>query len=660
MNPQAVAQLLTQAVAHHQAGRLVAARPLYAQLQRAAPGNFDAWHLGGLAALQAGEHAVADAQLSRALQLKPDSALALLRLGVAKAALGRLDEAAGLLQRSAVRDPKAAEPWEHLSAVERRRGRLDEAIQAARAACTLRPDSPEAFFRVCHLVIAKHGMGGALPVLEEATRLWPGNAEAWKNLGIALANLHRARPALAALARASSLQPGLPGVDLGLGLAYQEAGRLAEAIEAYGRVLAADPSHAEAGSARLLCLNYSDASGASTIAEAARAYGAARPRRGPVWHAPARWDGLRPLRVAVVSPDLRRHAVAQFFLPLLAHLPAGELEVWLYHDHPVEDAVSAELKKHAARWISLAGLPHDAVRDRLRADAPDLLLDLAGHTGFNRLPVYAERVAPTQVTYLGYPGTTGLAEMDFRLTDGLADPEGAADALHTERLVRFSPCAWAFSPAPDSGEVEPPRGGAGEPVVFGSFNTPAKLSDFTLRLWARVLEATPGSRLLLKGHGFDEPETASEWRARLASCGIDPERVELVGRIASTGGHLALYARVDVALDPFPYHGTTTTCEALWMGRPVVTLAGAEHRSRVGVSLLAAAGHPEWIAPDAAAYVEIARALALDHAGRRALAASLRADLSRGPLMDHAGRARAFSAALRACAAASAKTLARG
>lgn len=660
MNPQAIAQLLAQAVAHHQAGRAAAARPLYTQIQRAAPAGFDAWHLGGLAALQLGDHAAADTQLTRALQLKPDSAPALLRLGVAKAALGRLDEAAGLLQRAAVRDPKAAEPWEHLAAVERRRGRLDEAIQAARAVCALRPDSPEAFFRVCHLAIARSGMGGALPVLEEAARRWPENAEAWKNLGTALANLHRARPALEALQRAARLRPDLPGIDLGLGLAHQQAGRPPEAIEAYGRVLAADPAHAEAGSARLLCLNYSDASDAATIASAARAYGAARPRRGPAWRAPAPWDGIRPLRVAVVSPDLRRHAVAQFFLPLLAHLPPGQLDVSLYHDHPVEDAVSAELKKHAARWTNLAGLPHEAVRDRLRADAPDLLLDLAGHTGFNRLPVYAERVAPAQVSYLGYPGTTGLAEMDFRLTDAFADPEGTTEAWHTEKLVRFSPCAWAFSPAPDSGDVEMPRGGAGEPVVFGSFNTPAKLSDATLRLWARVLAATPGSRLLLKGHGFDEPEIAVDWRARLAACGLDPERVELVGRIASTGGHLALYAKVDVALDPFPYHGTTTTCEALWMGRPVVTLAGAEHRSRVGVSLLSAAGHAEWIAKDADSYAAIASSLALDLGGRRALAASLRADLSRGPLLDHAGQARAFSSALRGCAAGVAKTLARG
>lgn len=644
--------MLRQALAHHQAGRIAAAIPLYRQVQRLVPGAFDAWHLGGLAALQAGDAAAAEPQLARALQLRPDHAQALLRLGVVRAALGRLDAAADLLRRAAVKDPRAPEPWEHLAGVERRRGRMAEAIAAARGALALRPASAEAFFRVCHLVVAAQGMAAGLPLFEEATRRWPDEAEAWRALGVALANLHRPIPALDALDRAAALRPGLAGVELGRGLAYQEAGRPAEAAEAYARVLAVEPSHPEAGSARLLCLHYLDTIDGIGLAAAARAYGAARPRPASAWRPPA-IRSAGPLRVAVVSPDLRRHAVASFFLPLLRHLPPGELEVRLYHDHPIEDAMSAELRGLAAGWMNLSGLPHDVVRDRLRADAPDVLLDLAGHTGFNRLPVYAERVAPVQVNYLGYPGTTGLAEMDYRLTDALADPEGEADATHVERLIRFSSCAWAFEPPSDAGEVVPPGGGeGGRPVVFASFNTPAKLSDTTLRLWVRVLDASPGSRLLLKGHGFDEPAIADAWRARFAALGGDGLRLELVGRIASSAGHLALYGGVDVALDPFPYHGTTTTCEALWMGRPVVTLAGREHRARVGVSLLTAAGRPEWVSYSEDEYVRVAVDLAADLAGRREAAFGLRARLACGPLLDHAGRARDFASALRRCASA--------
>ncbi len=654
MNPQQVSKLLTQAVAHHQAGRFMAALPLYRQVQRLVPKNFDAWHLGGTAALQAGRHAEAAPQLERALQINSDSALALLRLGVTRAALGELDAAAGLLQRAAVRDPKMVEPWEHLAALEHRRGRFAEAIGAAQASVALRPDSAPMLARLSHLVCAHHGIAAALPLFKKATQVWPNDAEAWKNLGTAHANLHQPLEALEALGRAASLQPDLPGIELGLGLAYQESGRISEAVAAYGRVLAAEPAHAEAGSARLLCLNYSDTATPSDLASAAKAYGLARAgaavaSSGPAWAPPAIRSRHTPLKVAIVSPDLRRHAVAQFIAPLLAHLPPGELEIWLYHDHPVEDAVSAALKAGAARWTNLAGLPHDAVRDRLRADQPDILLDLAGHTGFNRLPVFAERAAPVQVSYLGYPNSTGLAEMDYRLTDGHADPAGRTDEYYTEKLVRFSSCAWTFSPAPDAVDVVVKDPLQAEGVVFGSFNTPAKLSDTTLRLWARVLAAVPESRLLLKGHGFGQPAFVARWRERLAALGCPVERVDLVGRITDTGGHLGLYARVDVALDPFPYHGTTTTCEALWQGRPVVVRAGDDHRSRVGVSLLTAAGHPEWIANTDDDYVAIATRLASEPAMRRVIALGLRADMMRGPLFDYAGQARAFAAALRQC-----------
>lgn len=643
---------LNQALAHHQAGRFAAALALYRQVQRLVPGSFDAWHLGGTAALQAGDAAAAEAQLARALQLRADHPQALLRLGITRGALGRLDSAVELLRRAAVKDPRAPEPWEHLAAVEWRRGRLSEALAAAQGALALRPESLDAFMRVANLVVAVRGMAAGVTIFEEATKRWPKEVEVWRAYGTALANMHRPGPALEALARADALRPGLPGVALGRGLALQEAGRPGEAAEAYGRVLAAEPAHPEAGSARLLCLQYLAEADRETIALAARAFGEARPRPAATWRAPAARVGGR-LRVAVVSPDLRRHAVAAFFLPLLRHLPTTELEVRLYHDHPLVDEVSAEFRGLAAGWTQLAGLPHEVVRDRLRADAPDVLLDLAGHTGFNRLPVYAERVAPVQVNYLGYPGTTGLAEMDFRLTDELADPTGETDALHTERLVRFSACAWAFEPPAEAGEVEAPLGGeGGRPVVFGSFNTLAKVGDATLRLWVRVLEAVPGSRLLLKGHGLDEPSIADAWRARFAALGGDPGRLDLAGRIAGTAGHLALYAGVDVALDPFPYHGTTTTCEALWMGRPVVVLAGREHRSRVGVSLLTAAGHPEWIANSENEYVEIAAELGADLAGRKGLAARLRADLRSGALLDHAGCARDLAAALIACGSA--------
>jgi predicted O-linked N-acetylglucosamine transferase (SPINDLY family) len=356
------------------------------------------------------------------------------------------------------------------------------------------------------------------------------------------------------------------------------------------------------------------------------------------------------LRVAVLSQDFRRHAVASFFEPLVEHIDPSKIELLLYHDHAQFDEVSARLRARARLWRNFAGWPDARVEATVRADAPDVLVDLSGHTGRNRLPLFARRLAPVQISYLGYPNTTGLAEMDFRLSDALADPPGLTDAWHSERLLRFAPCAWTYLPPADAPAVSPPtEAGAGRGVVFGSFNNPAKFSDATLRLWARVLDAVPGSTLLLKGHGLESPTRAAELRARCAAAGLDPARLALHGRRAEAAGHLALYAEVDVALDPFPYHGTTTTCEALWMGRPVVVLEGREHRSRVGVSLLHAAGHPGWIAGDEDAYLRVAVDLARDHAGRLSLARGMRAALAGTVLLDHAARARDFERALLSC-----------
>jgi predicted O-linked N-acetylglucosamine transferase (SPINDLY family) len=255
-----------------------------------------------------------------------------------------------------------------------------------------------------------------------------------------------------------------------------------------------------------------------------------------------------------------------------------------------------------------------------------------------------------QIAYLGYPNTTGLEAMDYRLTDACADPVGRTEFLHTEKLVRFASCAWTYQPPVDAPLPALPPCAGGAPVTFGSFNNPAKLSGQTLRMWARILQAVPGSRLLLKGHGFDGAAMRERMAVRFAAVGVDSSRLEMIDRTRSAQAHLELYARVDVALDPFPYHGTTTTCEALWMGRPVVTWAGAEHRSRVGVSLLAASGHPEWVAATEDEYVGIAVGLAADPVGLTAISQGLRGLMAAGALLDHAGQAVRFWSAVAGCA----------
>lgn len=618
MSPSQLQQLLQRAIAQHRAGRLPEAALAYAQARRAAPRNFDACHLGGLVALQQGRNADACELLAKARQLDPRSPSCAMRLGLALMAVGKPAEAEPHFLAAVQLNPEYVEGWDNLAYCHKAADRLPEAIR-------------------CH---------------ERAVALNPKSGASWYNFGLTLSLAGRISEALACHDRALVADPGYHKAHFGRAQALQQSHRLTEAIAAYDVFLRHAPNHHEAQSYRLFALNYLDGISAAELFREHVAYGrrlATAPAPAPV-NDP---DPARRLRVAVLSPDLRAHSCAYFIEPLLRHLDPARFELYLYHDHFREDAVSRQLRPLAAVWRNFVGQPTPAVEAAIRADAPDVLIDLAGHTGLtNRLPLFARRPAPVQVSYLGYPNTTGVAAIGWRFTDAITDPPGEADALATEQLVRFAPTAWCYAPPENTPEVGLPPGAAGGSVTFGCFNNLAKISDTTLRLWAGVLRAVPGSRLLLKGRGLGDAAVRGRYLARFTAAGIAPERLELAERTARTEDHLALYGKVDIALDTFPYHGTTTTCEALWMGVPVVTLLGDRHAARVSASLLTAAGHPEWIAADAGSYAAIAAGLAADPARLAAIRAGLRAELKASPLLDHAGQANRFGAALRDCWAA--------
>jgi predicted O-linked N-acetylglucosamine transferase (SPINDLY family) len=309
--------------------------------------------------------------------------------------------------------------------------------------------------------------------------------------------------------------------------------------------------------------------------------------------------------------------------------------------------MSERLKALADRWKVVAGLGDDIVESLIRVDAPDVLFDLAGHTGPNRLPLFARRIAPAQVTYLGYPDTTGLREMDFRLVDAITDPVGQADAFASERLVRFAPTAWCYSPPVQAPAVSTGPAARGAAVTFGCFNNPSKITDATLRVWARVLARVPGSRLLLKGQGLSVDAIGSVFAGRAREAGIEPARLSLVERTRTLEEHLALYGEVDVALDTFPYNGTTTTCEALWMGVPVISRRGDRHASRVGASLLGAVGQKDWIAEDDEDYVAKAAKAVVGASHRPDARGALREAMAASSLCDKKSQAARFAEAIR-------------
>ncbi|MBK8727079.1 MAG: tetratricopeptide repeat protein [Holophagaceae bacterium] len=519
-------------------------------------------------------------------------------------------------------------------------GRSADAEAAFRRVLALAPDQPAALENLTILLLDQGRAGDALGPAEKLAAALPGSSRAWVLAGSAHADLDHAVLAMAAFERALGLDPASAHAWVELGRVRTRLGLIPEALEACQRAGGAQPGAREPWSNALFALQSLEPDGAA-LAEAHRAFGrwleATVPPLPPL---PAR--PKERLRVAFLSADFRDHACACFLEPLLEHLDRDRIEAVALSDTRRPDAVTARLRTHAAAWLDIAHLDDGALAARIRELEVDVLVDCMGHTGDNRLPVFALRPAPLALTWLGYPSTTGLTRIDARLSDALADPPGASEAHHSEAVAHLAAPFLCYRPP----EAPPPerRRAGDDAFVFGSFNNLSKLSAPTLALWARVLDEVPGSRLLLKARHLGDPGVQALVRSRFAAAGGDPGRQDLRGPALGLSTHLAMYGEVDVALDPFPYNGATTTCEALWMGVPVLTLAGGRHGSRVGVSLLSAVGLEDCIARDEAGYLALARSLAGNPARLAELRSGLRARMAASPLCDGPRFARTFEA----------------
>lgn len=607
-------KVLKEGIELQSKGRLAEAADCYARVRCAVPGSFEAWHHGGMAALLAGKAEEAAKLLARALKINPQSTRSILGLGVANVARGDLPSAESLLRSLTQKEPKLADGWHYLALVYQTQGRFEEAITARRRVVALNPTG----------------------------------ATGWSALGSTLSSLGLQTDALACYAKALSIDPNDLRSLLGRANVLFKCHRVQEAAGEFAAVLARDGTRFEARSFRLMALNsLTNFSREQVYAEHVAFGRAAGSAVRTQWaHLPERGGKLR---VGIISPDLREHSVAYFIEPLLRHVDSTQFEIVLYHDHPYVDSVSERLRKMAVIWRKVAGQTDEHLEATVLADGPDVLVDLAAHTGASRLRIFARRAAPVQITYLGYPNTTGVPAIDYRLVDDITDPEPGADAFATEKLVRFAPTAWAFLPRSDAPAVAALPVLKNRYITFGAFSNFTKVTDETLGKWGQLLERVPASRLLIKADGLADPSIGDYVRARLRAAGIAENRVELLSRTPDTCSHLALYARIDIALDTFPYHGTTTTCEALWMGVPVVTQAGLSHASRVGVSLLTAVGYPEWVATSSAEYIQIAMTLAADPGQLAKTRAVLRDRMRASVLLDHVGQAKRFWSTLREC-----------
>jgi predicted O-linked N-acetylglucosamine transferase (SPINDLY family) len=357
----------------------------------------------------------------------------------------------------------------------------------------------------------------------------------------------------------------------------------------------------------------------------------------PAWRpVPRTLDPLatRRLRVGIISPDLRDHSVASFIEPFFEHRDRGRIELFAYYAAKRGDAVTRRFEASSDHWRSLERLSRDDLGKAVAADQLDVLLELGGLFQGSVLDIARSRLAPVVATYLGYPCTTGVRAISHRLVDALTDPPGIAEAHASESLVRLAPCFVCYKPPANAPDVAPAPCIANGRITFGSFNNLRKINRSLLALWCHVLEAVPGSTLLIKAAGLQELAAQALIRDVVQSRGVDPARLTLVGYIDDPAGHLGAYRLVDIALDTIPYNGTTTTCEALWMGVPTITMEGNSHVSRVGKSLMHAAGLPELVAVDVDGYIAAASRVARDHAALAALRTTLRARMATSPLCD--------------------------
>ncbi len=571
-------QAFDLAVGHHRAGRLVEAEGVYRQILGQVPGNADALRLLGMVLFQT----------------------------------ERFEEAAGVLERAVGAGQQTAEVYYYLGTALWKCRRGNEAMGALRKSLAIRGDSFAANNSLGLALVTLGQVDEGIAVLRRAVELNPVASEPWVNLGNALRSAGRVEEALSCFRQAVAINDDpagwdnvlftlnyVPGVDTGMIRAEHETWyrRVVEArVKALGRVTT--------------------------------------------------WSNVRDadkrLKVGFVSGDFNRHPVARFLLPLIENLNRAAVEVFCYSNTAELDAQTDRFRSAADGWRDIRAAGNMQAAEMVRSDGVDILVDLSLHGEGNRLGVFALKPAPVQATWLGYAGTTGLPEVDYRITDGVMDPEEAGDVF-VEKAARLSGCFWCYRPpdfAPDVSELPAAKNGY---VTFGCLNNFAKVNEGVIQVWAKVMGVVGSSRIMIHA-----PEGSSRENVMrtFGDAGVEGSRVKFAGFLP-TDRYLAEYSGIDVALDPFPFGGGTTTFDTLWMGVPVVTLTGKMPAGRGGASILRHLGRGEWVAAGEEQYVTIAKGLAADVEGLALARAELREQLRRSGLVDEKGFAGEMGKTLR-------------
>ena len=585
-----------------------------------------------------GNNEMARAFLEEAILIEPDNTVVMHRLAMIHVQNNEHIQALEIYRRIADQQPENLDAWLLLGVEYAETGDFNSAIGCFKQ-CILKSSPTAGLHKMLGIALAETGRHKeALEQFQSACDVNPNDDESLTRLAIELIHFLKMADAEERLLQALALNRSNTLAYNNLGRVYKFQGRAVEAVAAFRSALELEPDNHVVVNNLLLTLNYLDDADSEQVADEHRSlslqiYGTNRRNHPSIVPSLP----VRPIRIGYVSGDFHNHSVSFFFEPILMHHNPLQVEVYCYSNDTREDDTTRRLKACNVTWRNIAKVSDKGAAALVCEDRVDILIDLSGHSSENRLGLFALRPAPVQVCWMGYPHSTGLPQLDYYISDALCDPPGRTEHLYTEKLVRLPRVFSCYLPPLQFPPVSRSPSEAAGLITFGSFNNFAKVNNKVIGVWADILHRVENSRLFLKSMALGDMVTQKLILSGFADYGIAAGRIALLNTVNSPMEHLALYGQIDIALDTFPYNGTTTTCEALWMGVPVVTLAGTTHVSRVGVTLLTNVGIPELVASSHTDYAVKAALLAADGTRLNLYRENLRTAMAHSPLMDAVG-----------------------
>lgn len=595
------------------------------------PNHAEAYSNLGNVLDELGRYAEARMSLERALQIRPNYPAALSNLGNVWKGLGNPNEAEACYREATRLDPNFPQAQSNLGSLLEARGDLAGAELCFREAVRVQPQFADAWYNLGGILKRTGRYVMAVQAFRQALATRPFYAEAHNNLGVTLKELGQHDQALFHCRTATQQRANYVEAINNVAVITEELGMLDESLTNYRAALTLRPDYMEIRSGWLLALNYDWRLDPDTIAQEHHLWGKIYVPKNPPAPFPNTRDPERRIKLAYVSPDFRRHPVGNFIEPTLESHDRDLFEITLFSDVEARDLVTDRLQKYSERWVNVANASYDEVYRQVRAHEIDILVELAGHTARNRLPTFLQRAAPIQVTYLGYPNSIGIPQIDYLITDDIVDPPGE-ERLFVEKLIRVEGGFSCYRPRDDAPPVMPSPALEKGHVTFGSLHSLSKFNPAVIDLWCRVLLAVPNSKIVMFRTTLVN-ETAERVRGEFANRGVDPSRVDLRAHVPP-GGYLTTYYDIDITLDVIPWTGHTTACESMWMGVPCVTHLGNRHAGRMVASVLHGVGHPEWIASSLDEYVELAAKMASDISALANLRMRLRDEMAASRLCD--------------------------